>query len=248
MRPPSETLMLRHELPRWQASYPRPCGIFAVDRSTYVQLSPGGPCAPGRVWPSKSSMPPLSRATSPSSSRRSSYQAVAAVKKRGARRRPGELSLAAPGLDLGGRLRVFQRQLRRRVERRDALLDIVRAISSTLEPVGDRRTARRARRGVDAGAELGRCLLGPVGAPPGAGQPRPDAGDGAGAAQRGELGDVPRRGVREREPARRCAHPQRVGGRRPGVSARLPRPPRRRADRVRPRAVLEETPAVAAPC
>src|SRR6478752_1832577 len=43
MRPPSETLMLRHELPRWQASYPRPCGIFAMDRSTYVQLSQGGP-------------------------------------------------------------------------------------------------------------------------------------------------------------------------------------------------------------
>ena len=33
-----ETLMLRHELPRWQASHTRPCGIFAVDRSTYVQL------------------------------------------------------------------------------------------------------------------------------------------------------------------------------------------------------------------
>jgi len=60
---------------------------------------------------------------------------VAAVKKRGARRRPRELSLASPGLDLGARLRVFQPQLRRRVERREALLDIVRAISSTLEPV-----------------------------------------------------------------------------------------------------------------
>ena len=64
-----------------------------------------------------------------------SYQAVAAVKERGARRRPRELSLASPGLDLGARLRVFQPQLRRRVERREALLDIVRAISSTLEPV-----------------------------------------------------------------------------------------------------------------
>jgi diguanylate cyclase (GGDEF)-like protein len=60
---------------------------------------------------------------------------VAAVKKRGARRRPRELSLASPGLDLGARLRVFQPQLRRRVERREALLDVVRAISSTLEPV-----------------------------------------------------------------------------------------------------------------
>ena len=78
-------------------------------------------------------MPPLSRATNPSSSRRSSYP-VSAVKKRGAKRRPGEL-LAAPGLDLAARLRVFQPQLRRRVEHRDALLDIVRATSSTLEPV-----------------------------------------------------------------------------------------------------------------
>ena len=78
----------------------------------------------------------MSRATSPSSSRRSSYQAVAAVKKRGARaRRPGELSLAAPGLDLAARLRVFQRQVRRRVERHDALIDVVRALSLTLEPV-----------------------------------------------------------------------------------------------------------------
>ena len=78
----------------------------------------------------------MSRATSPSSSRRSSYQAVSAVRKRGARtRRTGELSLAAPGLDLAARLRVFQRELRRRLERHDALLDIVRALSTTLEPV-----------------------------------------------------------------------------------------------------------------
>ncbi len=60
---------------------------------------------------------------------------MAAVKKRGARQRPGDLSLAAPGLDLAARLRVFQPQLRRRVEHRDALLDIVRAAGSTLEPV-----------------------------------------------------------------------------------------------------------------
>ena len=78
----------------------------------------------------------MSRATSPSTSRRSSYQAVPAVRKRGPRaRRPGELSLAAPGLDLAARLRVFQRQLRRRVERREALLDIVQALGMTLEPV-----------------------------------------------------------------------------------------------------------------
>jgi diguanylate cyclase (GGDEF)-like protein len=78
----------------------------------------------------------MSRATSPSTSRRSSYQAVSAVKKRGARtRRPGELSLAAAGLDLAERLRVFQAELRRRVERRDALVDIVRALGATLEPL-----------------------------------------------------------------------------------------------------------------
>ena len=79
-------------------------------------------------------MPPLSRATNPSSSRRS-YPAVAAVRKRGSKtRRPGELSLAATGLDLAARLRVNQRQLRRHVERHDALHDIVRALTTTLEP------------------------------------------------------------------------------------------------------------------
>jgi len=39
-----------------------------------------------------------------------------------------------PGLDLATKLRVFQRALRSRVERRDALLDIVRAVNTTLEP------------------------------------------------------------------------------------------------------------------
>ena len=38
------------------------------------------------------------------------------------------------GLDLATKLRVFQRALRGRVERRDALLEIVRAINTTLEP------------------------------------------------------------------------------------------------------------------
>ena len=79
-------------------------------------------------------MPPLSRATNPSSSRRS-YPTVAAVRKRGSKtRRPGELSLAATGLDLAARLRVNQRQLRRHIERHDALQDIVRALTTTLEP------------------------------------------------------------------------------------------------------------------
>jgi diguanylate cyclase (GGDEF)-like protein len=43
--------------------------------------------------------------------------------------------LTTPGLDLATRLRVFQRALRSKVERRDALIDIVRAVNTTLEPV-----------------------------------------------------------------------------------------------------------------
>src|SRR4029079_9902215 len=45
-----------------------------------------------------------------------------------------EIPLAVPGLDLATKLRVFQRALRSRVDRRDALLDIVRAVNTTLEP------------------------------------------------------------------------------------------------------------------
>ena len=49
-------------------------------------------------------------------------------------RRASEISLTTPGLDLATRLRVFQRALRSTVERRDALIDIVRAVNVTLEP------------------------------------------------------------------------------------------------------------------
>ncbi len=49
-------------------------------------------------------------------------------------RRASEISSSTPGLDLATRLRVFQRALRSRVERRDALIDIVRAVNATLEP------------------------------------------------------------------------------------------------------------------
>src|SRR5215831_13106874 len=49
-------------------------------------------------------------------------------------RRASEISLTTPGLDLATRLRVFQRALRGRVERREALIDIVRAVNTTLEP------------------------------------------------------------------------------------------------------------------
>src|SRR5438477_3223259 len=86
-------------------------------------------------------MPPAGRATSVSGSRRSArsslalYRAVGSPGKTGSKlRRAGEVSLATPGLDLAMRLRVFQRALRSRVERRDALVDIVRAVSATLEP------------------------------------------------------------------------------------------------------------------
>jgi diguanylate cyclase (GGDEF)-like protein len=63
------------------------------------------------------------------------YQAVGSAGKRGSKlRRASEISLTTPGLDLATKLRVFQRALRSRVERRDALLDIVRAVNTTLEP------------------------------------------------------------------------------------------------------------------
>ena len=63
------------------------------------------------------------------------YQAVGPAGKPGSKlRRASEISLTTPGLDLATKLRVFQRALRSRVERRDALLDIVRAVNTTLEP------------------------------------------------------------------------------------------------------------------
>jgi diguanylate cyclase (GGDEF)-like protein len=63
------------------------------------------------------------------------YQAVGSVGKSGSKlRRASEISLTTPGLDLSTKLRVFQRALRGRVERRDALLDLVRAVNATLEP------------------------------------------------------------------------------------------------------------------
>ena len=63
------------------------------------------------------------------------YRAVGPAGKTGSKlRRAGEISLTTPGLDLATRLRVFQRALRSRVERRDALIDIVRGVNATLEP------------------------------------------------------------------------------------------------------------------
>jgi diguanylate cyclase (GGDEF)-like protein len=57
--------------------------------------------------------------------------------KRGSKLRraaEGSSASAAPGLDLAKRLRVFQHALRSRLERRDALLDIVRAVNTPLDP------------------------------------------------------------------------------------------------------------------
>src|SRR5919109_3966897 len=63
------------------------------------------------------------------------YRAVGTGGKSGSKlRRAGEISLTTSDLDLATKLRVFQRALRSRVERRDALLDIVRAVNATLEP------------------------------------------------------------------------------------------------------------------
>lgn len=62
------------------------------------------------------------------------YQVGTAGKSGSRLRRAGELSLSTPGLDLATKLRLFQRALRSRVERRDALVDIVRAVNTTLEP------------------------------------------------------------------------------------------------------------------
>jgi len=77
-------------------------------------------------------MPPVSRA---SRAPVALYQAAGPAGKSGSRlRRASEISLTTPGLDLATRVRVFQRALRSRVERRDALLDIVRAVNTTLEP------------------------------------------------------------------------------------------------------------------
>src|SRR5881394_3410959 len=63
------------------------------------------------------------------------YQAAGPAGQSGSKlRRASEISLTTPGLDLSTRLRVFQRALRSRVERRDALIDIVRGVNVTLEP------------------------------------------------------------------------------------------------------------------
>ncbi len=76
-------------------------------------------------------MPPASRA---SRAPVALYPVGTAGKGASKLRRAGELSLSTPGLDLAAKLRMFQRALRSRVERREALVDIVRAVNTTLEP------------------------------------------------------------------------------------------------------------------
>jgi diguanylate cyclase (GGDEF)-like protein len=57
------------------------------------------------------------------------------ARKTRAKPRPSsELAFTTPGLDLATRLRVFRNTIRSRVERRDALLDIVRTVNTSLEP------------------------------------------------------------------------------------------------------------------
>jgi len=75
------------------------------------------------------------RAASPGRAPVPLYRTAGPTGKPGSKlRRAAEISLTTPGLDLATRLRVFQRALRSHVERRDALLDIVRAVNTTLEP------------------------------------------------------------------------------------------------------------------
>jgi diguanylate cyclase (GGDEF)-like protein len=62
------------------------------------------------------------------------FQAGSAGKGASRPRRASEVPRTTPGLDLATRLRVFQRALRGRVERRDALIEIVRGVNATLEP------------------------------------------------------------------------------------------------------------------
>jgi diguanylate cyclase (GGDEF)-like protein len=62
------------------------------------------------------------------------YGAIEAAAKPSAARRARALTLSTPGLDLATKLRVFQRALRGRVERREALIEIVRGVNTTLDP------------------------------------------------------------------------------------------------------------------
>jgi diguanylate cyclase (GGDEF)-like protein len=69
------------------------------------------------------------------SSRRALYQAAGGVRKRASKLRRGrDLSLTSSQLDFAGRLLASQRLLRSRVDRRETLVEIIRAVHATLEP------------------------------------------------------------------------------------------------------------------
>jgi diguanylate cyclase (GGDEF)-like protein len=89
-------------------------------------------------------MSPSGRATSLSAARRRSPRrerpavelyGIATDGRKAKLINTSEVPLTRPGLDLAGRVRVFQRALRSRVERPEAFFDIVRAVNTTLEPV-----------------------------------------------------------------------------------------------------------------
>jgi hypothetical protein len=54
--------------------------------------------------------------------------------KRTSKPKRASISLTAVGPDFAARLRTAQRGLRGRVEKQSALLDVVRAVNTTLEP------------------------------------------------------------------------------------------------------------------
>ncbi len=63
------------------------------------------------------------------------YRAVGTPgKSRSKLRRASEISLTPPGLDLAARFRICQRALRSRIERRETLIDIVRAVNAPIDP------------------------------------------------------------------------------------------------------------------
>jgi len=71
-----------------------------------------------------------------SSSRRAVYPAAGGVRKRTSKlRRRTESLLASAPLDFAGRLVASQRLLRSRIDRRDTLVEILRAVHATLEPL-----------------------------------------------------------------------------------------------------------------
>ncbi len=77
-------------------------------------------------------MPPAGRVTRLSANRRRASVSARAAKPQRLGRLPGASQAAS--LDLAARLRAFQRVERGRLDRREALLDIVRAVNTSLEP------------------------------------------------------------------------------------------------------------------